>query len=185
MTAARSSDAAEERFLGECLEQLKEALARQGLEEARLEARVKTRAAADAKRLRRPSERINDLVGIRIVVDHVGLLDDVTEVIKGWEGPAGLRLVKTDDYFVHPGAGGYRARHFDFEIIDPLKVGLTPEAGVEVQVTTAILAAISCVSHRLLYGPGTPAGFAISGELAKLEAEALRLDEWLAAIDSA
>lgn len=51
---------------------------------------------------------------------------------------------------------------------------------MEVQVTTAFLAAISRVSHHLLYGAEPPSD--VVTELERLAGEALRLDELVAAL---
>lgn len=66
---------------------------------------MKTPAAIEHKRLRRPSSRINDLFGFRIVVDHVGLLDEATDVVMEWGADGGLSLLTADDYFECPGDG--------------------------------------------------------------------------------
>lgn len=173
-----------DRFLAERGEGLAEELKRRGLDSARVQARVKVKSAVEQKRTRRPGLPINDFFGFRVVVEHVGLLDDATSAVLKWAEDGSLASLTSSDYFKHPRAGGYRARHFDFSLANPKALGLTAEMGVEVQITTVILALVSNASHRELYTRKESATAEIVTELERLAADALRLDERLAKLST-
>jgi ppGpp synthetase/RelA/SpoT-type nucleotidyltranferase len=171
-------------FLDRCRETLEDELADEGLVSASVQARVKTADAVAAKRARRPGLPMNDYLGLRVTVDHVGLLERAAETVRAWAPALGLKLRKEENRFDRPGAGGYRALHFDFEIRDPAATGVEPDDGVEVQITTALLAVIARLSHDLVYRtPGSDAEYML-GDLEKLAEEGIRLDARIASLAS-
>jgi ppGpp synthetase/RelA/SpoT-type nucleotidyltranferase len=174
------SSPAAKAFLERCQVRLVEALEKGGLGSALVQSRVKTNEAAGQKRALRSDNRINDFFGLRVIVDHSGLMDDAERVVKSWGEATGLNLRATDDYFSRPADGGYRALHFDFEVLRPVEAGLTPDLGVEVQVTTAVLAAVARLSHDMLYARCEASHGDVAQGLEKLARDALDLDERLA-----
>ncbi len=143
-------------FLAECLPSLEHALDAEHLQHAFVQGRVKTPEAIATKRARDGVSRTNDFLGLRVIVDHCGLLDSAVTAVRDWAHAAKLTPISEDDHFAHPGAGGYRAFHFDYELVDPEALGLTADVGVEVQITSALLAAIARVSHDILYRQESP-----------------------------
>jgi ppGpp synthetase/RelA/SpoT-type nucleotidyltranferase len=149
-----------------------------GLGTVTVERRVKSAAAVAAKRKRVPHGRINDFVGLRVIVDHAGDLAKAhgAAVLAGTE--LGLRVEKVEDRFEKPGHGGYRAVHIDFEFNAPPHA----EIGVEVQITTAAIAAVSRVSHEVLYSRHGAGVQEWTNELEALFEEASQLDAHLATV---
>jgi len=172
-------------FLNRCRETLDGALADEGIVSASVQSRVKRADAVAAKRARRPGLPINDYLGLRIIVDHVGLLERGARTVRAWGPALGLKLLQEENRFDRPGAGGYRALHFDFEIRDPATAGVEPDDGIEVQITTALLAVLARLSHDLVYRtPGSDAEYVLA-DLEKLAEEGIRLDAGIASLASA
>jgi ppGpp synthetase/RelA/SpoT-type nucleotidyltranferase len=146
--------------------------------------RVKSPDAIARKRTRRSADFINDAIGLRVVVAHRGLLDRAKTAIDEVARDCGLRQIEAEDRREHPGAGGYRAIHLDFEVVDPSARGLSPDVGVEVQVTTAIFDAHARVCHTALYAAAFRNRVDIEQRLERLGEAAARLDDGLAAIDA-
>ena len=161
---------------------LTKALTLAGVYVVSVEGRVKTEEAIAAKRARRPSGRINDLLGMRVIVAHRGLVRDAAEKVQQWADQSGLRLAQIDDHFERPGVGGYRALHLDYEIPDPRALGLPEDGGLEIQITTALLAAVARISHDLVYRTRAIPGEQLARDLEDLTLEAVRLDRRLEAI---
>jgi ppGpp synthetase/RelA/SpoT-type nucleotidyltranferase len=155
---------------------LVDTLGDKGLSGATIQARVKTDEAIARKRARSRTGRVNDVFGLRVTVDHSGLLSDAADAVGEWADISKLELVDTQDYFDHPGAGGYRALHFDFAILNRDALGLADGAGVEVQITTALLVAIARVSHDLLYTRRERELPELSRELENIAREIFQLD---------
>jgi ppGpp synthetase/RelA/SpoT-type nucleotidyltranferase len=127
---------------------------------------------------------MNDYLGLRVSVDHVGLLERAAGTVRAWAPTLGLKLRREENRFDRPGAGGYRALHFDFEIRDPATAGVEPDEGIEVQITTALLAVLARLSHDLVYRtPGSDAEYVLA-DLEKLAEEAIRLDAGIASLAS-
>jgi|GEM_PF-6488959 len=183
MQDAGLTRAAANGLLARGIESLVATLEANGLGDAySVEGRVKSDAAIAEKLVRRPGQPINDLIGLRVIVDHVDLLARAVDAVALWADQLGLRSIGDEDRFEQPGAGGYRALHFDFVPID--NVSASREAGFEVQVTTALMAVIARVSHNVLYRRESRDLEAVARELAGIAEDALRLDERIAEIQA-
>lgn len=143
-------------FLAESRPSLEHALDAEHLQHAFVQGRVKTPEAIATKRARGGVSRTNDFIGLRVIVDHCGLLDSAGTAVRDWAHTAKLKPISEDNHFAHPGTGGYRALHLDYELVDPEAAGLTADVGVEVQITSALLAVIARVSHDILYRQQSP-----------------------------
>lgn len=173
-----------ELYRSRCQELLEDAAREFWLSGAFVEGRVKSAEAIALKRERRQDEWINDLIGLRLIACHGGQLANAVAAVIAWGDTLRLDLRSKTDYFERPGAGGYRAVHFDFEIRDPAAAGLHIDAGIEVQVTTALLAAVARASHELLYARRSPRVAGVSRRLEKLAQDALGLDTSLAELST-
>jgi ppGpp synthetase/RelA/SpoT-type nucleotidyltranferase len=94
---------------------------------------------------------INDYIGLRATVFHVGMVDHAIHIIEQWAVSRGLRLLEFVNSFSSPAYGGYRSVHLDFELLHPEASGLTRGHGIEIQVTTYLQYFHSMVSHSFLY----------------------------------
>jgi ppGpp synthetase/RelA/SpoT-type nucleotidyltranferase len=144
--------------------------------------RVKTIESALAKRERRPHEDvINDLIGVRVVVLHLGFLDAAASVVRGWAVKRGLLFVEEENRFARPGLGHYRAIHMDFRFSAPETAGLTSACGVEVQLTTYLQNVHSLISHAVLYKHGGKATQIVEELLVDVSEKLGQIDATLAA----
>jgi ppGpp synthetase/RelA/SpoT-type nucleotidyltranferase len=94
---------------------------------------------------------INDFVGIRVVVFHIGLVERTAAAIQSWAAERGLNLMEISDRFSSPGIGGYRSVHLDYQFDSPELFGLEDKHGIEIQVTTYLQQFHSQLSHDALY----------------------------------
>jgi ppGpp synthetase/RelA/SpoT-type nucleotidyltranferase len=169
-------------FLAECQLSLERALDVEQLQHASVQGRVKTPEAIDRKRARSGALRTNDFIGLRVIVDHCGLLDWAATAVRDWAPAAKLTAISEDDHFAHPGAGGYRALHFDYALVDPAAAGLTADVGVEIQITSALQAAIARVSHDILYRQQRSKSGRVARDVKEIADAAWRIDERIAAL---
>jgi ppGpp synthetase/RelA/SpoT-type nucleotidyltranferase len=155
-----------------------------GNEEVAVFWRVKTIQSIVAKQKRRPEDAVlNDFIGFRAVVLHIGLVAEAVNVVRGWANKRGLLLVEEEDHFARPGLGRYRAVHMDFRLLTPETVGLTSACGVEVQITTYLQNVHSLISHAVLYKQGAVAKRSppIEPMIAELSEKLERIDAMIAA----
>jgi ppGpp synthetase/RelA/SpoT-type nucleotidyltranferase len=94
---------------------------------------------------------INDFIGFRIVVLHIGLLERAMTAARKWAALRELRLIDMSNRFSHPGMGGYRSLHLDFEFQFPQVFGLLGVHGIELQITTYLQQFHNQLSHDALY----------------------------------
>jgi ppGpp synthetase/RelA/SpoT-type nucleotidyltranferase len=114
--------------------------------------RIKSEAAICRKLERREqSSMVNDFIGIRVLVLHIGALSLAELIFDQWEKEVGLQLSNRDDYFSENNPNGYRAIHRDYVFQSPERLGLPDTAGVEVQLTTWLQHMHSTLSHSLYY----------------------------------
>lgn len=148
-----------------------------------LSSRVKSLEAVSEKLKRTAGSGVNDLIGFRVVLPDRTALSSTADSVAAWGEAEGLERKEVEDRFDDPGLGGYRAMHLDFAVADPAAHGLDPEAGVEVQLTTAILAAHAAACHELVYRRrAESAAPELVARVRKLGDEADRLDRELAAM---
>ena len=113
--------------------------------------RLKTeKSIAEKAKRRGDSYFINDFVGIRVIVPHVGLLREAVTIVCNWASERDLSSRNIADLFVNEGMGHYRSVHLDFEFGNP-ESGLGDRCGLEVQITTYLQHFHGLLSHRLLY----------------------------------
>jgi ppGpp synthetase/RelA/SpoT-type nucleotidyltranferase len=145
--------------------------------------RVKSVTAVSEKLKRVSGPCVNDFIGFRVVLRDRADLAAALASVEVWGEAAELRRLGAEDRFESPGIGGYRALHLDFALADPEACGLSASAGIEVQLTTAILAAHAAACHELIYHvPGIGADPELAARLHELGQEADRLDRNLAAL---
>jgi ppGpp synthetase/RelA/SpoT-type nucleotidyltranferase len=122
--------------------------------------RLKSQESIDAKLVLRQLERsrsaetefINDFLGIRIIVAHVGLLERATEALQIWATRSQLFGVKNAiNYFETPSDERYKSIHVDFEFAPSRYPTIHSTMGTEVQITTYLQNYLSTINHQLLY----------------------------------
>jgi ppGpp synthetase/RelA/SpoT-type nucleotidyltranferase len=136
--------------------ELRKHLPREGAE-ARVEWRIKSRPSIDRKLERRRSQGrsdtfVNDLLGFRIIVSHVGLVEQAVITIKEWIMCSGaLDLVEIRNYFESPVSELYRSVHLDTRIVAADCTEIATFSGVEFQVTSYLQNFVASISHDLFY----------------------------------
>lgn len=143
------------------LDTLWDDLPRQG-PETRIEWRIKSAESIAAKiERRRDAGRktgyVNDLLGFRIIVSHVGLVETAARCVHRWIDRGGtFRIVDSQDYFRHPVSDIYRSYHFDTVLSDRRYSNISELAGVEFQITTYLQNFMALISHDLVYADHKP-----------------------------
>jgi ppGpp synthetase/RelA/SpoT-type nucleotidyltranferase len=121
--------------------------------------RIKSEDSIAAKQKRRLDYVvINDFIGLKIVVLHIGLVGSARNTVRDWGDLRGLILNSEENRFRQPGLAHYRGVHLDFNFQHPERLGLTEICGIEVQITTYLQHFHSLASHALLYKQGGNAG---------------------------
>jgi ppGpp synthetase/RelA/SpoT-type nucleotidyltranferase len=120
--------------------------------------RVKSEESIAAKARRRSSHpipsghpTINDFIGLRVVLLHVGLVREAVTFICGWSSSRGLSLLSEYNFFVTPAKGQYRSIHLNFQLLRREAIRLDEGYGVEIQVTTYLQQLTGLLSHRYIY----------------------------------
>jgi ppGpp synthetase/RelA/SpoT-type nucleotidyltranferase len=138
-------------------------------------ARIKTRESLIRKQSRPRTDdsrdALNDVIGMRLIVTHQGLLKEVARLLPGWAADWELSQVKWDDRVEHPDKSGYRALHVDYRPRLDNTWQLPNGMGVELQVTTWLMHLHANVSRELAY----PTAQADAVTLKTLRAMAARL----------
>lgn len=134
--------------------------------------RIKSRKSIERKFSDHRTSIIHDLVGLRIVVAHSGLLETVGRIANDVVEENGFVLEERHNYSAAPRLGGYRAEHYRFS--DPSASLLVDHwvGGIEVQLLTAAWRMHSEVSYLLAYKSKAPA----TDDLQTLELLGSRLD---------
>jgi ppGpp synthetase/RelA/SpoT-type nucleotidyltranferase len=155
--------------------------------------RVKSRQAIEAKYASRLGRRplgpvddaiINDFLGVRVLVVHLGLVEHAEGLVQKWSADRGLVLRSYTANLDQPKVAGYRAVHMDFEVHDP-SVAIPKHGGLEVQITTWLQHLHGVLSHSLIYkaiGPQDPTAVLA---LEHLSEQLHSIDESLAGIGTA
>jgi ppGpp synthetase/RelA/SpoT-type nucleotidyltranferase len=147
-----------------------------------VQSRVKSDEAVRRKRARvGAGGRINDFIGMRVVLAHGGLVEEAVQRTLVRVSALDLHLVDREARLHTASRGGYRALHLDFVLGKPAERGMTPEAGVEIQFTTLILLAHALQSHELVYRSDRGGGGLIE-QLNELGDRAAQLDQDIAAL---
>jgi ppGpp synthetase/RelA/SpoT-type nucleotidyltranferase len=94
---------------------------------------------------------VNDLIGIRVLCPHLGLLGRIITAIDRWSVDTSLRQVRGQNTIEDPSAGGYRAIHLDFIFTDDNCWGFPSFITVELQLTTWLQLLHTEISHRYFY----------------------------------
>jgi ppGpp synthetase/RelA/SpoT-type nucleotidyltranferase len=140
-----------------------------------ISARIKTEESLVRKlsipRTDDSGDALNDVIGMRLIVAHQGLLKEVTQLLPGWAADWQLAQVKWDDRCQQPDESGYRALHVDYRPLTDNTWQLPTSMGVELQITTWLMHLHANVSRELAYP--TPQADAVT--LKTLRAMAARL----------
>jgi ppGpp synthetase/RelA/SpoT-type nucleotidyltranferase len=94
---------------------------------------------------------VNDYIGIRVRISHVGHIPDALGEIRRWAGEFCLVEQEVEDKYQRTGVGGYRAVHVDYLPLDPNPWLLPKEASVEVQIASWLQSIHGALSHSLIY----------------------------------
>ncbi|SPM26740.1 RelA/SpoT domain-containing protein [Mycobacterium terramassiliense] len=142
--------------------------------------RIKTRESLVRKqsntRPDRSQDALNDVIGMRLIVTHQGLLKEVSCLLPGWAADWELVQVKRDDRFEQPDESGYRALHFDYRPLPDNAWKLPTEMGVELQITTWLMRLHANASRELAY-PTYQANTRTLKTLREMAARLHQLDE--------
>lgn len=96
---------------------------------------------------------INDYIGFRVTVSHVGKVPRALDAIRRWAIEFQLTEQDADDKYQHPGFAGYRAIHLHYLCADHSPWLLPKSATVEVQLTSWLQNFHAALSHRVAYKP--------------------------------
>lgn len=94
---------------------------------------------------------VNDFLGIRVLVAHVGVLHSCEALITLWAAQMGLAEICREDHFKNPAQAGYRAIHFDYRLPDSPQWQFPVSLGLELQLTTWLQNLHGILSHRMYY----------------------------------
>lgn len=109
------------------------------------------RKVANRRALGVPEIFINDLIGLRVIVSHAGMIKNTTECVNNWIlREPNYCLMGIHDYFNHTRSPYYRSVHFDLLLALP-DHGQPDKVGMEIQVTTYMQNYLAAISHDLLY----------------------------------
>lgn len=98
--------------------------------------------------------RINDFVGIRLVLPHRGLMQLAVAFIRQWAADSGFSESEYFDGFSSNSDRNYRSIHVDFDLNSTLSTIVGLDLGLEVQITTYLQHFNSIISHQFSYHHG-------------------------------
>jgi ppGpp synthetase/RelA/SpoT-type nucleotidyltranferase len=98
---------------------------------------------------------VNDFLGIRVLVAHVGSLHSCEALITTWAAHMGLAGICREDHFESPAPAGYRAIHIDYRLPDSPQWQFPESLGLELQLTTWLQNLHGILSHRMYYKQGS------------------------------
>lgn len=125
---------------------------------------------ADLKTAR---EKLNDLVGVRIVCLF---LDDVYEIAEILKKQRDVTLVKEKDYISKPKKNGYMSLHLIVDI--PIYFGDNFQSKrVEIQIRTLAMDFWSVLEYQLMYKKNVSGAEKVAKELKNYSEEVANLDE--------
>lgn len=128
--------------------------------------RVLQRAAGAESRV------LNDVIGLRLIVAHKGLLKNVVNILPGWAAEWDLTQAKWDDRTTQPDPSGYRALHVNFRLLPNNEWELPTNMGVEVQVSSWLMHLHATLAREMAY----PVQHADAANLETLRSVAARLN---------
>ena len=143
--------------------------------------RIKTPESIYAKMLRKnlepefsqAKEKLNDLIGIRIVCLFI---DDVYEIAEMLKKQKDIKVIKEKDYIVKPKKNGYMSLHLIVEI--PVCRGDKVEMKkVEIQIRTTAMDFWSVLEYQLLYKKNVKGADKVGKELKSYSDEIAALDQ--------
>ena len=118
-------------------------------------------------------EKLNDLIGIRIVCLF---LDDVYEIAEMLKKQKDIKVIKEKDYIVKPKKNGYMSLHLIVEI--PVCMGDKVEMKkVEIQIRTTAMDFWSVLEYQLLYKKNVKGADKVGKELKSYSDEIAALDQ--------
>ena len=143
--------------------------------------RIKTPESIYAKMLRKnlepefslAKEKLNDLIGIRIVCLF---LDDVYEVAQILKKQQDIKVIKEKDYIEKPKKNGYMSLHLIVDI--PIYFNEESETKrVEIQIRTVAMDFWSVLEYQLMYKKNVSGAEKAAKELRDYSEEVAALDE--------
>lgn len=142
--------------------------------------RIKSPESIYAKMLRKnlepdfalAKEKLNDLIGIRIVCLF---LDDVYEIAEMLKNQKDITLIKEKDYIAKPKKNGYMSLHLIVGV--PVCIGdKTETRTVEIQIRTTAMDFWSVLEYQLLYKKNVKGADKVGKELKSYSDEIATLD---------
>lgn len=106
-------------------------------------------------------ERLNDLIGVRVICAYV---DDIYRVAELVEKQKDIRIIKEKDYIKAPKKSGYQSLHLILEIAIAFQNG-TQWIRMELQLRTAAMDYWANLDHQLRYKKGKKEAELIDEEL--------------------
>ena len=114
--------------------------------------RLKSSKSIDRKIARQSlADEINDFIGFRLIVAHVGHLDAAIAAARGWAKERGLLERRYENYPAQSKPDLYRSVHIDLAFPAKNVVVGQHALGVEIQITTYLQNFHSTISHQLAY----------------------------------
>lgn len=118
-------------------------------------------------------EKLNDLIGIRIVCLYV---DDVYEIAKRLKSQKDIKVVREKDYIQKPKKNGYTSLHLIIDL--PIYMDEKAESKrVEVQIRTVAMDFWSVLNYQLLYKKDVKGAKEAADELKLYSDEIAALDQ--------
>lgn len=118
-------------------------------------------------------EKLNDLIGIRIVCLF---LDDVYEIADMLKSQKDITLIKEKDYIAKPKKSGYMSLHLIVGV--PVCIGdRTENRTVEIQIRTTAMDFWSVLEYQLLYKKDVKGADKVGKELKSYSDEIAALDQ--------
>lgn len=118
-------------------------------------------------------EKLNDLIGIRIVCLY---LDDVYEIAKRLKGQKDIKVIREKDYIQKPKKNGYMSYHMIIDL--PIYMDDKSETKrVEIQIRTIAMDFWSVLNYQLVYKKNVKGAKEAADELKMYSDEIASLDQ--------
>ncbi|ESY77461.1 hypothetical protein X739_33005 [Mesorhizobium sp. LNHC220B00] len=120
-----------------------------------VQSRIKSPISIERKLGRKLKQRdanvfVNDFLGIRIILFHIGQLENAVAAVTEWvEFDGRFEIADTADYFQHKASGHYRSFHLDLRFKSEPE--LQNQVGLELQITTYLRNFQNTITHQLAY----------------------------------
>jgi ppGpp synthetase/RelA/SpoT-type nucleotidyltranferase len=124
--------------------------------------------------------RVNDYLGFRVIIPHLGLLEHAVGVVERWVQDSGVfSLLLSSDYFSRPQDSLYRSVHMDLAFKPAEHTVLDQSVGAEIQITTYLQHYHSALSHQVGYlsGKFEPPNKDVAMLLRRIAVDLSRIDE--------